>query len=232
VGGDFRCHDNKLTSLKGAPQEVGGRFNCHRNKLTSLVGAPQEVGGDFYCYENSLTSLEGAPQEVGGSFNCRHNKLASLVGAPQEVGEDFFCRDNKLTSLEGLAEAKIGGTFIMDDLLSISWNLEGWLTGLKKNPRLFGPLIDKRINDLEFLFKNPKIINLAYPHINGENKTIFVQNLYTMFRENPKTFVDLNLSPQIFDEINKFAATQGADQSANKTLSNLSDLTSGGIFDD
>ena len=94
VGGDFVCSNNRLTSLKGAPQEVGGSFHCSRNNLTTLEGAPNKVGRHFYCDNNRLTSLEGAPNEVGGYFYCRNNNLTSLEGAPQEVSGDFYCGYN------------------------------------------------------------------------------------------------------------------------------------------
>ena len=90
----FRCYNNRLTSLVGAPQKVGGDFWCEDNQLTSLVGAPREVEWHFYCSDNRLTSLEGAPRKVGGSFACENNRLTSLEGAPQEVGCDFRCEDN------------------------------------------------------------------------------------------------------------------------------------------
>jgi hypothetical protein len=70
VGGGFNCSENKLTSLKGAPQKVDWGFYCEDNKLTSLAGGPQEVGRDFECHRNQLTSLKGAPQEVDGNFEC------------------------------------------------------------------------------------------------------------------------------------------------------------------
>ena len=69
VGGDFYCGDNKLTSLKGAPEKVGGSFDCEVNKLTSLEGAPKVVDGDFCCNDNYyLTSIKGAPKEIGKNF--------------------------------------------------------------------------------------------------------------------------------------------------------------------
>ena len=126
VTGNFRCDNNKLTSLVGAPQEVTGNFHCSFNKRISLVGAPQEVGGSFDCSYNKLTSLEGAPQKVGGRFQCEYNKLTSLVGAPQKVGRDFFCYDNDLTSLEG-APQEVGGDFrcyynkISEKTLKLVW---------------------------------------------------------------------------------------------------------------
>ena len=128
VSGKFDCSYNKLTSLKGAPQEVGGGFYCYSNDLTSLEGAPQEVGWGFDCSYNKLTSLKGAPQKVGWDFYCYQNKLTSLEGAPQEVGGHFSCFGNNLTSLEG-APQKVGKGFDCDSfkLSGEEWNPKGWL---------------------------------------------------------------------------------------------------------
>ena len=110
VGGSFLCDHNGLTSLEGGPKEVGEYFLCNHNQLTSLKGAPKAVGEDFRCYNNGLTSLEGGPQQVGGKFDCHSNQLTSLKGAPQKVDGPFHCYDNKLTTLEG-APNEIGGLF-------------------------------------------------------------------------------------------------------------------------
>ena len=101
IGGNFYCGNNKLTSLKGAPNEVGGSFYCNHNQLTTLEDAPQKVGRGFYCSYNILTSLKGAPNEVGEKFDCDNNRLTSLEGAPQKVGGNFDCSYNQLTTLEG-----------------------------------------------------------------------------------------------------------------------------------
>ena len=106
----FRCYNNRLTSLVGAPREVKGIFRCDDNQLTSLEGAPEKVGGCFDCSNNLLTSLVGAPREVGGSFACENNLLTILVGAPRKVGWGFFCSNNQLTSLEG-APREVGFSF-------------------------------------------------------------------------------------------------------------------------
>jgi len=118
ISGSFRCSDNRLTTLEGAPQKVEGDFDCYENQLTSLVGAPQEVIGDFSCHSNMLTSLEGAPQIVGDAFYCGFNQLTSLEGAPQEVGGSFHCEYNKLTSLEGAPKSIIGGFFCKENPVS------------------------------------------------------------------------------------------------------------------
>jgi hypothetical protein len=68
VTGSFRCYQNKLQSLVGAPQKVSGIFNVRNNQLTHLQGGPTQVGGDYNVAGNHLTSLAGAPESVGGRF--------------------------------------------------------------------------------------------------------------------------------------------------------------------
>jgi hypothetical protein len=75
VYGDFRCIDNKLTSLKGSPRWIGDSFNFRYNNLTSLEFSPRWVGGYFNCDDNLLTSLEFGPDYVGDYFSCVHNDL-------------------------------------------------------------------------------------------------------------------------------------------------------------
>ena len=129
-GNNYYCSLNKLTSLKGAPQEIGGHFTCSDTQLTSLEGAPQEVKGDFICSQNRLTSLEGAPQKVGGNFYCQTNRLTSLEGAPQKVGGDFYCYINPLKSLKGIGKdylKEINGTIDLD-----ACHIESHMLGLLK----------------------------------------------------------------------------------------------------
>ena len=95
-----------------------GNVNCSNNKLITLKGAPQKVGGSFSCSDNNLTTLEGAPQEIGKGFDCSDNKLTTLKGAPQEIGKDFDCSDNKSLSKEEIIKylkvAKIDGLVYTD----------------------------------------------------------------------------------------------------------------------
>ena len=110
VSGDFWCYNNKLTTLKGAPQSVDGSFWCGNNQLTTLEGAPQSVGVNFNCHSNKLTTLECSPLRVYGYFSCYNNQLTTLKGAPESVSSNFWCDDNKLTTLEG-APLRVDGNF-------------------------------------------------------------------------------------------------------------------------
>ena len=110
VGGNFRCSSNELTNIEEAPQKVGGNFCCYDNQIITLKGGPKEVGGEFCCARNKLTNLEGVPQKVGGNFDCYSNQLVSLEGGPNKVGGNFYCSSNQLTTLAG-APSKVGGIF-------------------------------------------------------------------------------------------------------------------------
>ena len=52
---------------------IGGDFTCSYNKLTSLKGGPQEVGGNFVCYKNPIESLDGIPLIIGYYFSWGSN---------------------------------------------------------------------------------------------------------------------------------------------------------------
>ena len=58
IEGYFKCTNNQLTTLKGAPLSVSSTFNCENNKLTSLEGAPRSVGGNFVCTNNDVKFTE------------------------------------------------------------------------------------------------------------------------------------------------------------------------------
>ena len=104
---------NGLTSLVGAPKKVKNIKCCNNEKMKSLKGAPEAVSGYFDCCDcPSLTSLEGAPKIVGNFFTCcRCTSLTSLVGAPEEVN-DFYCYGCGLTSLKGLPKLIKGDLYI------------------------------------------------------------------------------------------------------------------------
>jgi hypothetical protein len=100
--GNFHCHLENLTSLKGGPKRVTDDFWGFNNLLKDLKGAPEYVGGECTFNTNKLTSLEGAPKYVHGYFSVSDNKLTSLDEAPEEIFGEFVCNDNKITSLHNI----------------------------------------------------------------------------------------------------------------------------------
>ena len=56
VDGGFYCNSQNLTDFKGVRfGVVAGSFWCYNNKLTSLKDAPQKVGGSFNCFSNPVS---------------------------------------------------------------------------------------------------------------------------------------------------------------------------------
>jgi len=68
VDGDFFCGQNKLTTLKGAPQKVMGVFDCSYNPLTSLQGVSP---CDNVCYSGTLTDR----YKFKNKFNVTYDEL-------------------------------------------------------------------------------------------------------------------------------------------------------------
>lgn len=71
---NFYCDNNRLKSLRGAPNFVGEDFDCQNNTLESLEGGPDTIHGDFNCNHNSLVSLKSSPDYVGGFYDCTYNR--------------------------------------------------------------------------------------------------------------------------------------------------------------
>lgn len=135
VKGDYFCDGNKLTNLRGAPEEIEGDFNCSFNQLRDLVWGPRVVGGGYECEECGLSSLTGSPKRVrsfcaasnrlpnliGGPsvvntvFDVSSNRITSLVGAPRAVGSDFKVAHNKLKNLMGAPSRVLGSIDLRDN---------------------------------------------------------------------------------------------------------------------
>jgi len=95
VGNGYFCHNNELTTLEGFPnQRISGTVNISHNKLTSLKGSPQEVYRDFICVQNKITSFEGAPRKIYNNFDCSFNEIFLMEGFPERVSGDFDGRYN------------------------------------------------------------------------------------------------------------------------------------------
>lgn len=74
VGKSFYCHNNSLTSLKGAPKECGYSFTCSNNQITSLEGIHKlisKINGRFYCSNNPIKSGGIGLLLIEGLYNIR-----------------------------------------------------------------------------------------------------------------------------------------------------------------
>lgn len=102
VYGNVNISDRGLENIPIVYSYVQGNFVCSNNKIASLKGAPQKVDGDFICRKNRLTDLQGGPEIVHGNYECSDNDITNLLGAPKRIDKLFSCRNNKLTHLKNL----------------------------------------------------------------------------------------------------------------------------------
>ena len=76
VDGDFDCSRRRFSTLRGIRfGRVTGNFYCHENKLTSLEGAPDRVGGKFFLDTHTFKwTPEGKIKFIG-----EHPKYGELI---------------------------------------------------------------------------------------------------------------------------------------------------------
>lgn len=141
VNGDFCCHGNDLTSLKGCPTKVGGYFNCSGNNLKSLEFCPLEVGNSFFANANQIESLEYSPLKVGASFSCGYNPIKNLNGFKTSVGRYF---EHEVDSVDdGIPQFKSLYRF-----LSMEHDMEVWMLYLNQTQIDSIQLAEKLESDL------------------------------------------------------------------------------------
>ena len=78
VNGNVRIEYKGLKEIPVQFGSINGNFWCHNNLLTSLKGCPRYVRDIFHCGSNQLTSLEYCPKVIEGNFECSFNHLNTL----------------------------------------------------------------------------------------------------------------------------------------------------------
>ena len=102
INGSFNCSHNKLTTLKGAPQDLVNMY-CEKNRLTNLEGAPAKIHNTLDVSDNEITSLTGVSKEIGHCLSINKNKLSTLVELSNCMLEaSLMANNNQLTNLSGL----------------------------------------------------------------------------------------------------------------------------------
>jgi len=76
----FCCYDNKLTTLKGAPQSVGGNFLCYWNPLDSI----RELFPDSTTFYKLSMEWEFF---AGGNKIYKHRFLEAMLDINKELPE-------------------------------------------------------------------------------------------------------------------------------------------------
>lgn len=106
VLGNFLCHNNKLTTLKGAPVSVGLAFHCDTNQLTSMKHCPSTIGTRLTMERNFLTmdsilemeNLEIIYSAINWEYSCfdqNRERKWFLNFAGVDYDKDFDIRGYK-----------------------------------------------------------------------------------------------------------------------------------------
>ena len=108
-GSSMDCSNKGITHIEYIPDGITRLF-CYNNKLTSMKGCPNEVDQFIFDY-NNLTSLEFSTEIVNDRFSCTYNKLTSLEFGPKKVKGDYSVGYNDIYNLDGF-ECEFGGEFL------------------------------------------------------------------------------------------------------------------------
>jgi hypothetical protein len=108
----FVASYNKLTSMKGFPDDVGSTFNVAENSLTTLLNGPSYVNANYFAQGNQLVSLKGAPEIIRSDFDISRNQLITMSDGPSKVLGKLNVSKNRLTSFIGFPEY-VGGDIEM-----------------------------------------------------------------------------------------------------------------------
>ena len=237
------CNSNKINTFKGAPKKLS-RLLASNNQLKDFDGFDDKEYELIGLFSNQISSFSGmtlSSYPSIRSISLSDNSLTTLDGIPDFPNAQIVLPEG-IQSIEKAGEFHTlrmmpkGGFGL--DLFRVSFEDPSSIeNSLDNNTKLFAPLLLRKLKSqpeeiLKIIKNKPELINKSYSYIGDEAKIKIVQDLYGTFKENPELFVDMKLSPEIFNDVSKFAATQGSDESTSKTLDNLSDLTSGGLFDD
>ena len=85
ISGDFKCHNNQITSFKGCPT-INGNFICSYNKIISFKDCPI-IGGNFICSVNRISSFEYCPVMINGDFLFWGNPIKTFKDYPVVEGD-------------------------------------------------------------------------------------------------------------------------------------------------
>jgi hypothetical protein len=121
----FYVINNGLTTLENSPFS-SMFFNCSENKLTDLKGCPNEVMEDFICSNNPLlTSLKDGPTYVGDLYEASHNKSLETLDIKCEILGNLRVDNCNIYNLDNFKAEVVGRIDIHDnpisDILDISF---------------------------------------------------------------------------------------------------------------
>lgn len=110
VGDTFKCSNNELTSLEYSPKPVNQKiklFDASFNKITSLKGVPQDVV-NLHMAQNKLKNLDYVPK-ILGILSCSFNPEFELREADElTITDQLSLIDTKVSLFpEGIKVSNI-----------------------------------------------------------------------------------------------------------------------------
>jgi hypothetical protein len=177
INGIFDCSYSGIISLEGAP-DIVVEFRCEGNSIISMKGCPDvdsssPNGGRIDISKcNNLISLEGIANniEMLNMGDCKNIKSLDGIGNTKSVNVSGCENLADLSSLKNCETFTFSIPKVSDytDWKRINWNTEGWLYGLKINPKMFASLFTDPDVIIPVLKQDTKGLIAVYPYLNPE----------------------------------------------------------------
>lgn len=87
---------NRLTSLKGLPNDLPASLSLSFNPLTSLDGCSKIIGGTLDLVNTNIKSMVGGPNLIDGDLDLVGSSINTVVGFPTNIYGNIFIGDTPL----------------------------------------------------------------------------------------------------------------------------------------
>lgn len=247
VDKNFKClYSDLQSSNTPLPSERSNAGTAGYVIIPVTVECAQVLSSPYFKQPSKRTSVS-----VGYSKDTNKDGFIVMNGGKADINAVGSTGFSPITAeIPGFGQQaalylKSGGAYIAELLMKkMGWekeevvNLKG-----KKISNGFGPNqylaghyyggMDDAITELrEILAASSSDLGITFVDEKISKEYDVTEELLDLFTKNPGEFMTLNFSQEIFDRISQMAKEKEPDQNISQTIDNLSDLKSGGFFED
>jgi len=240
----FKCVDTNLTTSKTPlPSERDNSGVAGYLLVPATVESAQAIFGPYFKQPSKSTTVE-----VGYTKN--HEKDGYIVmnggaASAARTGVASISADVPGFGQQAAIYLKSGNAYVAEMVMKKSgWDPEGignikgkkMSNGFSSNKCLgceyFGGMDDAIAGFREILAASSKDIGIKFENSGLAEQYDVTEELLDLFIKTPGDFMTLNFSEEVFNKISELAKEREPEQNVAQTIDNLSDLKSGGFFED
>lgn len=240
----FKCVDSNLTTSKTPfPSERSNAGVAGYLLVPAIVEAAQTIFGPYFKQPSKSTSVE--VEYTKKTDNDGYIVMNGGIGAGSKTGVASISAEVPGFGQQAAIYLKSGNAYVAEMLMKKSgWdpeeigNIKGkkMSNGFPSNKCLgceyFGGMDDAIIGFREILAASSKDLGIKFENPELAKQYDVTEELLDLFIKAPGDFMTLNFSDDVFNKISELAKEREPEQNVAQTIDNLSDLKSGGFFED